>query len=304
MKCPLPNKKGVSPSYLALPKGEWKTILDFLIERFPHIDATIWEYRLTQRGIFNQAGEPYHATSSYQGGQYLYYYRHLDNEVTVPFKEKILYQDDYLIAVDKPHFLSVVPAGKYLQQTLLVRLKRALQLDTISPMHRIDRETAGVVLFSKQVATRGAYQTMFQRREMNKRYEAIAPTLHLPSDPYTHRSRMVKSTPFFCMQEVEGEANSETKITLIETQGELSRYHLQPVTGKQHQLRVHLAALGDGILNDPFYPEVLPEKAQGDFSNPLQLLAKSIAFTDPMTQQQHYFETQQQLNFPHSSKAK
>lgn len=297
-KCPLPNKKGVSPSYLALPKGDWNTILDFLIERFPHIEASIWEYRLAQKGIFNQAGEPYCASTPYQGEQHLYYYRHLDNEVPVPFKEKILYQDDYLIAVDKPHFLSVIPAGKYLQQTLLVRLKRALQLDTISPMHRIDRETAGVVLFSKQVATRGAYQTLFQERKIHKSYEAIAPTLTLASDPYIHRSRMVKSTPFFCMQEVAGETNSETKISLIETQGKLSRYHLQPVTGKQHQLRVHLASLGQGILNDPFYPQVLPEKAQGDFTNPLQLLAKSIAFTDPMTQQPHYFETQQQLHFP------
>ena len=296
--CPLPHKDGVSPSYLALPKGEWHTILDFLIGRFPHIGASIWKYRLEQKGIFNEAGEPYSATSLYQGGQYLYYYRHLDNEVTVPFKEHILYQDDYIIAVDKPHFLSVIPAGKYLQQTLLVRLKRALQLDTISPMHRIDRETAGVVLFSKQVATRGAYQTLFQQRKIHKSYEAIAPTLTLACDPYIHRSRMVKATPFFCMQEVAGEANSETIISLMETQGKLSRYHLQPITGKQHQLRVHLASLGQGILNDPFYPQVLPEKAEEDFKNPLQLLAKSIAFTDPITQQQHFFETQQQLNFP------
>ena len=298
IKCPLPHKKGVSPSYLALPKGEWNTILDFLIERFPHIDTSVWEYRLAQGGIYNQAGEPYHSNSVYQGGEYLYYYRHLDHEVPVPFKEKILYQDDYLIAVDKPHFLSVIPAGKYLQQTLLVRLKRALKLDTISPMHRIDRETAGVVLFSKQVAVRGAYQSLFQQRKIHKSYEAIAPTLNLASDPYTHRSRMVKSSPFFCMQEIAGEVNSETRISLIETQGTLSRYHLQAITGKQHQLRVHLAALGQGILNDPFYPQVLPEKAQGDFTNPLQLLAKSIAFTDPITQQQHYFETQQQLKFP------
>jgi len=299
-KCPLPNKDGISPSYLALPKGSWATILDFLIERFPHIDASVWEYRLSQGGVFKQSGESYRIDTPYQGGQgqRLYYYRQLKHEVTVPFKETILYQDDYLIAVDKPHFLSVIPAGKYLQQTLLVRLKRALQLDTISPMHRIDRETAGVVLFSKQVATRGAYQIMFQQHKMHKSYEAIAPTLHGLDYPYIHRSRIVKSSPFFCMQEIEGEANSETKIELMETQGELSRYRLLPVTGKQHQLRVHLASLGKGILNDPFYPQVLPEKAQGDFNNPLQLLAKSIAFTDPITHKKHYFESKRQLNFP------
>ena len=301
MQCNLPHKKGVSPSYLNLPKGSWVTILDFLIERFPHINASVWHYRLASGGVLMQSGQSYRPDTPYEGGQRLYYYRQLDNEAVVPFKEKILYQDEYLIAVDKPHFLSVVPAGKYLQQTLLVRLKRALQLDTISPMHRIDRETAGVVLFSKQVEVRGMYQTMFQNHQMHKTYEAIAPTLHGLQYPHVHRSRIVKSTPFFCMQEVSGEANSETKIELMETQGKLSRYCLKPVTGKQHQLRVHLAALGQGILNDPFYPDVLPEKPQGNFDDPLQLLAKSIAFTDPITHKEHYFESQRQLKFPCST---
>jgi tRNA pseudouridine32 synthase/23S rRNA pseudouridine746 synthase len=298
LNCPLPTKEGISPSYLLLPQGSWVTILDFLVERFPYIEPSIWEYRLSQGGVFNQEGESYCPDTPYQGGQRLYYYRHVDNEVVVPFQEKIIYQDEYLIAVDKPHFLSIAPAGKYLQQTLLVRLKRSLGLDTISPMHRIDRETAGIVLFSKQVATRGMYQVMFQQHKMHKTYEAIAPTLKNYTLPYIRRSRIVKSKPFFCMQEIEGETNSETKIEILETQGTLSRYHLQPVTGKQHQLRVHLAALGCGILNDPFYPKVLPEKTSEDFKHPLQLLAKSITFIDPISHKKHHFESQRQLHFP------
>lgn len=299
MKPPLPPRDGISPSYLWLPEGNWVTILDFLAERFPHIDRETWAYRLGQEGIMDEQGVCYRPDTPYMGGGHLYYYRQVDNEVEVPFQEKILYDDDHLIVVDKPHFLAVAPAGRYLQQTLLVRLKKAFGIDHITPMHRIDRETAGIILFSKNPETRGKYQVMFQQRKMHKTYEAIAPRLDQQLKfPYVHRSRMVKSSPFFCMKETVGEANSETHINILDTQGKLARYHLQPVTGKQHQLRVHLASLGAAILHDQFYPTVLPERAADDFEHPLQLLAKSIKFTDPISGQAHHFESQRKLVFP------
>jgi len=296
MKSPLPPRNNISPSYLWLPEGNWNTLLDFLAERFSHIDRSVWVYRLEQDGIMDEQGVCYRPDSPYVGGVRLFYYRQVDDEAEVPFKEKILYHDDHLIAVDKPHFLAVAPAGRYLHQTLLVRLKKRFDMEHITPMHRIDRETAGVILFSKNAETRGKYQVMFQERNMHKTYEAVAPFLDNLKFPYTHRSRMVKSSPFFCMKEVEGEVNSETLINILEVQGDLAKYQLQPVTGKQHQLRVHLSSLGAPIVNDQFYPKVLSERAADDFKDPLQLLAKSIAFVDPISGEERYFESEQKLH--------
>lgn len=299
MKSPLPTRDGISPSCLWLPEGKWGTIYDFLVERFPQLQPSIWRYRLEQDGIMDEKGVCYRPETPYQGGVKLYYYRQLEDEVHVPFEETVLYDDEHFIVADKPHFLTAVPSGRYLHQTLLVRLKKRFGLDHITPMHRIDRETAGIMLFSKNPETRGTYQVMFQDRKMHKTYEAIAPMLKHPPFPYTHRSCMVKSEPFFRMKEAEeGEINSETHIEILETQGGLARYRLTPVSGKQHQLRVHLSALGAPICNDQFYPTVYPEREQNDFSDPLQLLAKSIAFTDPVTGEARYFESERVLSFP------
>jgi tRNA pseudouridine32 synthase/23S rRNA pseudouridine746 synthase len=164
----------------------------------------------------------------------------------------------------------------------------------LTPIHRLDRETAGVVIFSHNIATRGAYQSLFQKREIDKVYEALAPTAQDLALPLVYRSRMVEGTPFFCMQEIAGEPNSETQIELIEHRGALSLYRLRPVTGRKHQLRVHLAALGIGIVNDAFYPVALPCKAD-DMSQPLKLLARAIAFQDPVSGLRREFVSERQL---------
>ena len=202
--------------------------------------------------------------------------------------------------VDKPHFLPVIPTGRFLHQTLLVRLKNRYNLAELSPIHRLDRETAGVIIFSLHAATRGVYQSLFQQRAVKKEYEALAADLPDYQAPFIYRSRMVEGTPFFRMQEVAGSANSETHIERLEQHcggSAFSRYRLLPVTGRKHQLRVHLSALGIPILNDAFYPLALPCKAD-DMSRPLQLLARSIAFTDPISGQERYFASQRKLHPP------
>ncbi len=289
IKSPLPMRYGVSASRVWLPKtgdykngtekyGEWKTILEFLIERFPFISKEILQDRMSRGDIVNQDGTVFTPESKYQAETFLFYYREIPNEAEIPFKEKILYKDENIIVVDKPHFLPVSPSGRYVRESLLARLKHHYQLEEISPIHRLDRETAGVMLYSCNKEIRGDYQTLFQKKLVDKTYEAIA---SIPPEnsgltfPLNYKSRIVNGDPFFVMREEDGEPNSETDIDIIEVKGNLSRYRLSPLTGKQHQLRVHLMSLGIPILNDPFYPEVQPDKGD-DYSQPLQLLAKSI----------------------------
>jgi len=165
------------------------------------------------------------------------------------------------------------------------------------PLHRIDRDTAGLVLFSVQRATRGLYQGLFRDRAITKHYEAVAPWREGLALPPEYRSRLEESPQFFRMHEVPGEANSHTRIHAVERRGVWARYRLAPVTGKRHQLRVHMAALGLPLANDKFYPEV-NDPPEGDYSHPLQLLARSLRFTDPLTGQERHFESRLRLQWP------
>lgn len=279
-----------------LTQQAWPSILCFLLERFPAISRTEWLSRMQRGLVLDEQGQQIRADTAYRPYGKIFYYREVAQETEVPFQEKILFESEHVLVVDKPHFLAVSPTGKYVQQTLLSRLKQRYNNDQLSPIHRLDRETAGVMLFSRKPESRHLYQTLFQNREIEKTYQAIAPLnpeLHLPMQ---YQSRMIKGEPFFRMQEIAGEPNSSTWIELLEIRGNLARYRLKPLTGKQHQLRVHLAALNIPILNDPFYPH-LTEKASGDFSQPLQLLAEEISFVDPITVTKVKFKTSYTLEF-------
>ncbi|WP_038492462.1 pseudouridine synthase [Collimonas arenae] len=291
---PLPIVDGVAPSYLWLPAGSWPNLLVFLEQRFRAIDRATWIARMARGEVVDGDGVRLTPDSPYRRGMCIFYYRELDAETPIPFEEIILYQDERILVADKPHFLPVIPTGRFLHETLLVRLKKRTGLAHLTPIHRLDRETAGVVIFSHDVASRGAYQSLFQQRLVDKTYEALAPTRPELALPLVHRSRMVDGVPFFRMQEVAGEPNSETRIELIEQRETCSLYHMHPLTGKKHQLRVHLAALGIPIINDTFYPEVYPCKGD-DWSAPLKLLAREISFTDPLDGRRRHFASQREL---------
>ncbi len=289
----LPTRDGISPSCVWLPQESHLTLLDFLSTRFHGIQSVTWADRLEQGLVLSQQGAAFTIDSPYIANQHIYYYRHIENEIRIPFSETILYQDEHLLVADKPHFLPVIPSGKYVQETLLSRLKNKLGLDDLAPMHRIDRETAGLVLFSVNPASRNAYQALFRQRTIHKIYEAIAPYRANLNLPMTYQSRLIKGEPFFRMQETFGAINSETQIDILDVQDGLAKYQLSPITGKQHQLRVHLAALGIPIIYDPFYPEL--KKWKDDYHRPLQLLAKQVTFIDPMTQRAQQFRSERTL---------
>jgi len=287
----------VSRVYLPFIDKPFPDIEDFLVSTFPAISRECWNTRINHGLVLTDSGHPVVKNTPYIPGSFLYYHKTADWEPRIPFQEKILYHDTHILVACKPHFLPVIPSGKYINECLLVRLKQKTGLQDLSPLHRIDRETAGLVLFSTNKKTRGLYQTMFMKKTVAKTYEAVTVCLekNLPLKPIV-RSRLVRGYPWFRMESQPGENNSESNMELVERHEHKALVRIFPVTGKKHQIRVHLSNLGYPILNDRFYPHLHPEKGT-DFSAPLQLLAKKLEFTDPVSGEKKSFTTSRNLNW-------
>lgn len=295
-----PVRNGIGPSCVALPGGPWLTLIDFLTQRFPNVSPATWLQRMARGDVLDESGTgitPERASQPpYPAHTRLFYYREVPHEPPIPFEAVVLYQDAHLLVVDKPHFLPVVPSGGYLSETVLVRLKRQLGLDDLVPIHRIDRDTAGLVMFSKRPESRAAYNALFSQHRVQKTYHAIAPWRADVPMPQVRQSRIQEDGHFMLQHEVLGVPNAVTHINVLEVRGDLARYELKPVTGQRHQLRVHMMALGLPLLNDGLYPVLTPE-GQLDHARPLQLLARELAFTDPVSGQAQHFVSERQLMF-------
>jgi tRNA pseudouridine32 synthase/23S rRNA pseudouridine746 synthase len=272
-------------------------VADFLCERFARVARTNWLQRLRDGEVTDDTGAVLHAGSPLVPGRRVYYYRSVQAESPIPFQGAVLWQDQHLLVADKPHFLPVMPSGKYVQETLLVRLKNQLGLSELTPIHRIDRDTAGLVLFSVRAASRNAYAALFRERGVAKTYECIAPWNASLPWPLHRATRIGHAQHFMQQTEERGVVNAITDITPLEVRDELARYQLNPLTGQRHQLRVHMNALGLPILNDGIYPTLTPEDAL-DYTRPLQLLARTLAFIDPISGQAMRFESRHQLYWP------
>ncbi|WP_150460549.1 pseudouridine synthase [Nesterenkonia ebinurensis] len=337
LNSPLPVRRGVNATRLHLPEtGPWPTVHDYLLERFGHIDPASITTRFHDGEVVDSAGIPLSTSTPLGAAEFIWYYRSLPEETLLPVTEEVLFQDDHLVVADKPHFLPTTPAGRYVQESLLVRLRNRLHLPDLTPIHRLDRGTAGLVLFAKNPETRGKYQLLFERRQVDKTYEAISAVtgdrqLTAARFPVTVRNRIAKTKGVLTSQLMPYAAedsrweprplgpvqtperwygpgrgashdhlarvrrrkktgtgpNASSRIELLElglSRAGRSVVHLRltPHTGKTHQLRIHLAMLGLGILHDRFYPELL-EDAPDDFNAPLQLLARRISFIDPLS---------------------
>lgn len=279
---PLPKRHGLAPARLRLPEdGTWATIRDHLVDRLPRVPPSRIDELLHEGGIVDLDG-PIAPDAAYVPGGAVWFHRDLPEETVVPFDIDVVHRDDHLLVIDKPHFLATIPRGQHILQTALVRLRQELDLPDLVPAHRLDRVTAGLVLFIIDPARRGAYQTMFHRRSVHKEYEAIAAYEPAVDLPVTLRSRIIKEKHVLAAKEVAGETNAITDIELLEHRDGRGRYRLRPHTGRTHQLRLHMNSLGIPILGDEFYP-VITDKPVDDFTRPLQLLAATLEFTDPFT---------------------
>lgn len=306
MRSPLPVRDGVGATRLHLPlDGAWETVADYMVERFGHLDPDALRARFDRGEIVTIDGSAVSRSAPLGSIEWVWYYREPPVEREIPFQVEVLHIDDDLVVVDKPHFLPTTPGGKYLQNSALVRMRNALNNPLLTPIHRLDRATAGLLMFSAREQTRGAYQLLFEHRQVRKTYEAVsARPKHTDLEfPLTFRNHIEKTRGNVCVQVRDDvEPNSETLIDVIATGASTGtdagrsvvHTRLQPHTGRMHQLRVHLATLGLGILNDGFYPVLLPE-APDDFTRPMQLLARELEFTDPLSGEQRVFRSTRTL---------
>lgn len=304
-------RDGLSASRVAMAAGLGDTVGAFLAARLPLVAD--WPARLAQGGVLDAQGRAVQADTPCQPGACLWYWRQVPHEVPVPFEISVLHQDTHLVVVDKPHFLAVSPRGAHVQETVLVRLKRLLGDEDLVPMHRLDRDTAGLLLFTRQPGSRHAYQSLLAQRKVHKVYEAVAPWrpgLALPQ-ALAHRLQEPADARFMQMQVVPGEPNALTELLGVQplahsvppgqgpdAEPRLALYTLRPITGRKHQLRAQMNALGLALVGDRLYPQLLPADVPGqapDFSQPLQLLAREIVFTDPLSGAERRFRSQRQL---------
>jgi len=299
-----PMREGVSASRVAVVAGPWATLAEFLAQRLPA--ATDWPERLRRGDVLDALGHPLSVDAPATPGTVLWYWRQPPPEPRVPFEIELLHQDEHLVVVDKPHFLPVNPGGRHLQETVLVRLKRLLGIATLTAVHRLDLETAGVLLFSVQPASRHAYHALLRDRRMHKVYEAIAPWRADLAFPVTLHHRLEEHpASFMQMQVVDGEPNAQTLVELIGPvsrgglhAGALAHYRLTPITGRKHQLRAQMNAIGLPLVGDRIYPRLWPEPAQGaarDYAQPLQLLARELSFIDPVSGEARRFVSRRRL---------
>lgn len=279
-------------------------LLEFLCLQFPRISPDIWQQRFAEGKIHWFGGEVVKADTAFSPSRRLCYYREVTAEPKIPFRETLVYQDEHILIACKPHFLPVTPGGDYVNECLLERLKQQHQLPDLVAVHRLDRETAGLVLFSKKPASRAAYYQLFASGQIQKSYLAVAAlpksqsaedrSQLTPGQEWLVENRLGKSEPRFLMQQVAGEVNARSQIRLLDMDQNLGLFQLTPFTGKTHQLRVHMLGLGLPLLYDKYYPALLPKQAL-DFSEPLQLLAKSLSFTDPISGKALQFYSERQL---------
>lgn len=273
------------PSTITMPQRDkpYPSILVFLSRKFPAIPADIWEQRIIDGKVLDEHFRPITADTRYAPLRRLHYFREVDSEPHIPFAENILFRNDEILVACKPHFLPVTPGGRYVEECLLNRLRRSTGIVDLVPLHRIDRETAGIVLFSVNRRSRGLYSSLFMDGRVEKTYQALsACRTDRKTGSWNVCSRLERGMPSFLMKTVPGIANAKSVIHLDGVRDNLKRFTMHPLTGKTHQLRIHMSALGFGILNDRYYPE-LQEEREDDFDAPLQLVARMLRFKDPVS---------------------
>lgn len=300
-RSPLPQRHGLDAAWVRTPgldgdgTAPWATMGKFLAERLP-ARAEVAR-RLAAGEFVDESGRPLSDADPYRPHTFVWFHRALAPEEELPFALTVLESHDRFVVVDKPHFMATTPRGAHVQQTALVRARLALDLPELAAAHRLDRLTAGVLVFTTRREFRGAYAGVFQAGKAHKTYDALAPFDSALEFPLRIENRIEKPRHSLQARVVPGDPNARTLVELVERRGEYARYRLTPTTGKTHQLRVHMAELGLPIIGDTLYPAVA-DVAPNDFSSPLQLVARELSFTDPIDGTARTYTSRCELRWP------
>lgn len=312
---PLPIRDGLNPTHARVVEGPitaWDFVHDLIVtqrHRHPDDNDSALQARFTANEVVSQDGTPLSPDSTLATNAMVYFYRMPAPETPVPYDIPILHEDEHLLVVDKPPFMATMPRARHITETATVRLRRMTGNNELSPAHRLDRLTSGILVFTKDRTVRGAYQTLFAERRVTKTYEAIAPLADV-SPGTVWRSRMEKTPGELQGRIVEGEVNAITEVGGVEpvdkapyeaihgSLPEIAKYTLKPQTGKTHQLRLHMLQAGIPIIGDPIYPVIFPAEAE-DMRIPMHLTATHISFVDPLTARPREFSSQLPLETHH-----
>jgi tRNA pseudouridine32 synthase/23S rRNA pseudouridine746 synthase len=273
------------PSWVVVPPDGTAggPVVDFLSRRFPRIPRETWLRRIADGAVTDDAGVAVCPDTACRPGLRLRYYREVEAEPAVDDDVRIVFRDERLLVTCKPHGLPVTPGGGFVNACLLARVREGAGAAQAVPLHRLDRDTAGLVMFSLDPPTRGRYQRAFALGAVRKFYEAVC---RAPADAWDGErvvdSRIEPDTLWFRSREADGPVNARTRVRLLERRGGLARFALEPLTGKRHQLRLHMARRGAPIVNDMLYPDVRTQAGDTAPRPPLQLLARRLAFEDPV----------------------
>ena len=300
-RSPLPQRHGLDAAWIRTPSvgrdgpPPWETLGAFLTSRLP-ARANVADM-LAAGEFVDKHCRPLDGTEPFSPHTFVWFHRPLAPEVPVPFPLTVLEVDEHVAVVDKPHFMATMPRGAHVQQTALVKARIMLDLPELAPAHRLDRLTAGVLLFTTRREYRGAYAGVFQAGRAHKEYEAIAAYDAGMEFPLRVSNRIEKRRDSLQATVVDGAPNAETLIEVAEVRGTHARYRLTPSTGKTHQLRVHMAGLGLPIVGDSLYPEAR-EVEPSDFSDPLRLVARRLRFVDPISGVARNYMSSIELEWP------
>lgn len=271
--------------------GNWATVRDYFCYLLPRQGSQAIDAAFADGRYVDPNGQVLTAQTPFTPALTIYFYRDLPSETDDASDLRILYQDERIVVVDKPHLVATMPRGAHVRQTALAQARRLTGCATLTPAHRLDRDTAGVLLMTTQPVYRGAYQELFAARAVVKCYLAVAGSYpgHLPMTIRTHQ---VKERGVIAAYQVPTALpNAETRMELLDIRGALALYRLTPRTGRTHQLRLHLAGLGIPIIGDVLYPVGAVRLSR----YPLQLLAQSLTFTDPIDHQRRHFVSHRSL---------
>ncbi len=299
MRRPQDPDRGLGPpSRLYLPKLDSPpaTVLEHLAAHFPQVSPETWRSRIARGAVTTEDGDSLGEDTPYCHGTTIFYRKEVASEAESPQKESILYQDREILVADKPHGMVVTPAGDYVERSLLNRLQRRTGQNTLVPVHRLDRETAGVVLLSVNPETRRHYHALFSDGAICREYLAVARLATRPDKrTWRVRSRIEAGEPWYRQRNVPGPVNAVTGIELIEVGDGSGLFRIRPESGKKHQIRVHMASIGFPIVGDRLYPDIHRIEAEDSPTAPLQLLAFRLGFSDPLSGELRNFQSETQL---------